>query len=154
MALTYGAAWGALVLRVVVGIVFVMHAYESLVLLGPADLQRTMLRHGIARGVAPLLAWATIAVQGVGGALLVVGLWTRAVAVLNLPVLFGAFFLLHLPQGFFMRGAVRDAGERAAAEGYELSLLALACTIAIALLGAGPMSLDDRRLAPRRRRVP
>ena len=153
MALTYGAAWGALILRAVVGVVFLMHAYEGLVLLGPGDLERTMLRHGFPRGVAPLLAWYTIAVQAAGGALLVAGLWTRLVAILNLPVLFGAFFLLHLPQGFFMRGAVRDAGERAATEGYELSLLVLACTIVIALLGAGPLSLDHRRLAPGRRRA-
>ena len=152
MALTYGAAWGALVLRLAVGIVFVMHAYEVLVLLGPRDLASTMLRQGVLPAVVPLLVWYTIAAQAFGGALILLGLWTRIAAVLNLPILFGAFFLLHLPQGFFMRGAIREAGERAAAVGYELSFLVLACTIAVALIGAGPFSIDDRRRMPGRRR--
>jgi putative oxidoreductase len=154
VAVTYGAAWGALILRVVLGVVFVMHAYELLVLLGPRDVTATMLRHGIPREVTPLVFWLTIAAQALGGALIVIGLWTRAAAVANLPVLFGAFFLLHLPQGYFMRGTIR-AGERAASVGYELSLLVLACTVAVALQGGGPMSLDDKRNAPgRRRRAP
>jgi putative oxidoreductase len=155
VAATYGVAWGALVLRVVLGVVFVMHAYELLVLLGPRDVTGTMLRQGFPRTVVPVLFWYTIAAQAGGGVLIAIGLWTRPAAVVNLPILFGAFFLLHLPQGYFMRGAIREAGERAAAVGYELSLLVLACTVAVALQGAGPMSFDDRLNAPgRRRRAP
>lgn len=150
--MTYGAAWGALVLRVVLGVIFLMHAYELVMLLGPKDVARTMLRQGFPSGVVPVLVWYTILAQLAGGALLIIGLSTRLAAVLNLPSLLGAFLLLHLPQGFFMRGALRDTSGRAAAVGYELSLLVLTCTIAVALLGAGPYSLDDRRTRPGRRR--
>ncbi|MBM3219263.1 MAG: DoxX family protein [Candidatus Rokubacteria bacterium] len=150
--MTYGAAWGVLVLRLALGIVFVMHAYEQLVLFGPRDVAATILRQGFPASVVPLIAWYTMGAQALGGALLAVGLWTRVAAVLAMPTLFGAFFLLHLPQGFFMRGAIREAGERAAAVGYELSFLVLACTIAVALVGPGPFSIDDRRRAPGRRR--
>jgi putative oxidoreductase len=152
MPMTHGAAWGALVLRVVRGLVFVMHAYELGALLGPRDLTRTIVGQGIPRGVVPVIVWYTILAQLAGGALLIVGLWTRLAAVLNLPILLGSLVLLHLPQGFFMRAAVRDSSGRATVVGYELSLLVLACTIAVALLGAGPYSLDDRRLRPGRRR--
>ena len=150
--MTHGAAWGALVLRVVLGVTFVMHAYEQLILLGPRDIASTILRQGFPPGVVPLIVGYTIAVEAFGGALLIVGLWTRIAAVLQMPILFGAFFLLHLSQGFFMRGAIREAGERAAAVGYEVSLLALACTIAVAFIGAGPYSIDDRRRVLGRRR--
>lgn len=151
MPMTAGTAWGALVLRVMLGIVFVMHGYEFLVLVGPKDLASTILRQGVPSGVVPILVGYTILAQIVGGALLVVGLWTRLAALLNIPILLGAFMLLHLRQGFFMRGALRDTTGRAAAVGYELSLVVLACTIAVALLGAGLHSFDDRRTRPHHR---
>jgi putative oxidoreductase len=150
--MTYGAAWGVLALRLALGVVFVMHAYEQVFVLGPRDVAATILRQGFPASVVPLLVWYNIGVQALGGVLIAVGLWTRVAAVLAMPILFGAFFLLHLPQGFFMRGAIREAGERAAAVGYELSFLVLACTIAVALIGAGPFSVDDRRRIPGRRR--
>jgi putative oxidoreductase len=148
---TAGAAWGALVLRVVLGVILVMHAYEQVFLLGLRDLERTVVRHGFPGAVAPPVVWYSVAAEAIGGILLIVGLWTRGAAVMNLPVLFGSFFLLHLPQGFYMRGAVREA-ERAAAIGYELSLMVLACTIAIAMIGPGSFSIDDRRRTFGRRR--
>ena len=153
MATTYGTAWGALVLRVVLGLVLMMHAYELAVLLGPTDAASTILRQGFPRALVPLLVWYTVFAHAIGGALIAVGLWTRAAAVVNLPILFGSFFLLHLPQGFFMRGALRDPEGRAAAVGYETALLVLASTVVVALIGAGPFSLDDRRTAPRARRM-
>ncbi len=152
MPTTYGVAWGALVLRVVLGFTFLMHAYEQLILLGPRDVAGTILRQGFPRGIVAALVVYIISAQALGGALLILGLWTRVAAVANVPVLFGAFFLLHLSQGFFMRGAIRESGERAAAVGYEVSLVALACTIAVALIGAGPYSLDERRRTFGRRR--
>src|SRR5688500_10038038 len=110
-----------------------MHAYELLVVLGPTDATRTLLRHGLPRHIVPLAFWYTIAAQAIGGILIAIGLWTRPAAVLNLPILFGTFFLLHLPQGYFMRGTIREVGERAAVVGYELTLLVLACAVAVAL---------------------
>ena len=153
MAMTHGAAWGALVLRVVLGIILVMHAYGSLFIVGPGDLAATVTRHGFPPGTAGLATWYAIGVQALGGALIVIGLWTRRAALVNIPVMLGALLLLHWPQGFFMRAIIADPSSgRAAAIGYELSLLVLACTVAVALIGAGPYSIDSRRNAPGRRR--
>jgi len=153
MAMTHGAAWGALVLRVLLGVILVMHGYEALVLLGPGDIARTLVRHGVPPTVVPLVVWYTIAVEIVGGALILVGLSTRLAAVLNVPIMLGVLLLVHGPQGFFMKGAITDAAAgRAAAVGYEFSLLVLACTIAVALIGPGPYSIDSRRHTPGRRR--
>jgi len=70
---------------------------------------------------------------------MIVGFWTRLVAVLQIPIMASAFFLLHLGQGFFMSGALLDtpAGPRAVVGGYEYSLLVLVATLAEALLGPG-----------------
>ena len=74
-------------------------------------------------------------------------------AVLNIPIMLCAMFLIHLSQGFFMNGVIVDAGAgRAVAAGYEFSLLVLGCTVAVALIGAGPFSIDSRRSMPGRRR--
>jgi putative oxidoreductase len=103
--------------------------------------------------VALPLAWYLIVVHAVGGALIIVGLWTRIAAVLNIPIMLCAVLLIHWPQGFFMKGVIIDAAAgRAATAGYELAFLVLGCTVAVALLGAGPYSLDSRRHAPGRRR--
>jgi putative oxidoreductase len=153
MALTYGAAWGALVLRVVLGITFVMHGYAAFWLIGPRGIGGYVVRMGFPAFAALPLAWYLILVHSVGGALIVIGLWTRLAAILNIPIMLCAVFLVHLSQGFFVKGVIVDAAAgRAATAGYEFSLLVLGCTVAVALIGAGPYSIDRGRSAPGRRR--
>ena len=146
--MTNGAAWGVLVLRIVLGVILVMHGYMALMTYSPRGVGNLVVRMGFPAWTALPLAWYLIAVHAVGGALIVIGLWTRLAAVLNIPVMLSAVALLHWPQGFFMRAAVTDG--RGSVLGYEFSLLVLAATVAIALIGAGPFSLDGRR--PGRRR--
>jgi putative oxidoreductase len=153
MALTHGAAWGALVLRVVLGVVLVMHGYAAFWLIGPRGIGGYVIRMGFPAVTALPLAWYLIVVHALGGALIVIGLWTRLAAVLNIPIMLCAVLLVHLSQGFFMKGVIVDAAAgRAATAGYELSLLVLGCTVAVALIGAGPYSIDRGRSAPGRRR--
>lgn len=146
--MTNGAAWGVLVLRIVLGAILVMHGYAAVMTFTPRGVAALVMRMGFPPWTAMALAWYLIIVHTVGGALIVIGLWTRLAAVLNLPVMLSAVALLHWPQGFFMRAAVADG--RASVVGYEFALLVLAGTLAVALIGAGPFSLDGRR--PGRRR--
>lgn len=67
----------------------------------------------------------------VGGVLLLVGLFTPLVAVLNLVVQLGAFFLVHLEAGVF----VGDGG-------YELVLALAVGLLLVAARGAGAISID------------
>jgi putative oxidoreductase len=146
--MTNGAAWGVLVLRIVLGIVLVMHGYLAVTTYSPRGVAGLVTRIGYPAWTALPLAWYLIAVHLVGGALIVIGLWTRLAAVLNIPVMLSAVALLHWSQGFFMRATVTDG--RTSVLGYEFSLLVLGATVAIALIGPGPFSLDGRR--PGRRR--
>jgi putative oxidoreductase len=132
-------AWGTALLRVWLGILFVMHGYLGGVVLGPEALAGYTTRMGFPEDAGIALGWYLIAAHLVGGALLVVGLWTRVAALVNVPVMAGAVFLLHLPQGFFMT----EAG------GYEFTLTVLIATLAVMLLGAGALSVDHA-LAARR----
>jgi putative oxidoreductase len=146
--MTNGAAWGVLVLRVVLGVILVMHGYLIFTAYGPRGAGTLVVRMGFPAWTALPLAWYLIVVHVAGGALIVIGFWTRLAAVLNIPVMLSAVALLHWSQGFFMRAAVTDG--RGSVLGYEFSLLVLTATVAIALIGAGPFSLDGRR--PGRRR--
>jgi len=142
-------------LRVALGAIFVMHGYDALAVLGAPAAAALVVRLGYPAALALPLAWYLIVAHGAGGALLIVGLWTRWAALVQVPIMASAVFLLHLPQGFFMRGIVEDrAAGRAIAGGYEYSLLVLAATLAVGLSGAGAWSVDRARTNPRRPRLP
>jgi putative oxidoreductase len=122
--------YGALVLRVVLGVVYITHAYLALVVMGPAkavEYQRVMHIPLPEIGV-----WYLIAAHGLGGIMLVLGLLVRWAALANIPIVAGALWFVHVKQGFFILGGKN---------GYEYMLVLLGATIAQALLGAGAFTL-------------
>jgi putative oxidoreductase len=148
-------AWGTALLRVTLGALFVMHGYFAFAVLTPAGAAGDVTRLGFPPTLAVPLAWYLVAAQLGGGALLVIGLWTRLAALLQVPIMASAVFLVHFPQGFFLRGIIVDAAkDQAVAGGYEYALLVLAATLAVALLGGGELSVDARRGRRRPTRVP
>lgn len=147
--------WGTALLRIVLGAIFVMHGYQALAELGPATVAGYVTSLGYPPALAPALAWYLVGVHLAGGALILIGLWTRVAALLQVPIMASAVFLLHLPQGFFMRGIILDVAKgRAVADGYEYSLLVLGATLALALLGPGALSADGWRAGRRRIKFP
>ncbi len=122
-------SYGVTILRVTLGLIFLMHAYSAVGVTGAKAMAAELGGFGVP---SPLLgAWYVILAHGVGGALIVLGIFTRWAALANLPVLAGAFFLVHLKQGFFMG---KDGG-------YEFVLLLLAANLAQVFLGPGALAL-------------
>ena len=74
-----------------------------------------------------------------GGALLALGLATRVAALMQIPVVAGALFAVHLPRmsGMQMR------------EAFEFSALTLFLLMLIAIWGGGPLSMDHKLAAKR-----
>lgn len=68
-----------------------------------------------------------------GGALLVVGLFTRLAALIQIPILFGAVFFVHLKQGLLESG-----------QSLELSVMVLFVLIIFFLFGSGELSFDNK----------
>jgi uncharacterized membrane protein YphA (DoxX/SURF4 family) len=66
-----------------------------------------------------------------GGALMLVGLGTRIAAIIQLPILVGAVFLVHLREGLFTRN-----------QSLEFTALVLFLLIVYAIIGSGPLSVD------------
>ena len=128
MTETRTAPYAALVLRVTLGILFLAHAGLKLFVFTPAG---TAKFFG-SLGLPPALAYVTIAWEVIGGVALILGLWSRVVAVAMIPVLLGAIFTVHGKAGFFF---TNPNG------GWEFLALWIAALVALALTGDGAYAL-------------
>jgi putative oxidoreductase len=135
-------AWWALPLRLIVGYGFMEHGFAKLAR-GPAAF--TAILHALHMPAAPLLAWATILTELIGGLAVLVGAWVPLVSVPMAIVLAVAIVTVHVPNGFssIKLLAVTPAGARFGQPGYETDLLYLACLAALVLGGSGPFALDS-----------
>ena len=122
-------AYGALVLRVAIGAIYMMHAYRVLFIWGPGDVVSFENTYALPLPAASI--WYLIIAHGLGGLLLILGVLARWAALVNIPIMAVVVFLIHWKQGFYMSHG----------GGYEFSLLLLAATIAQAFLGAGAFTL-------------
>jgi putative oxidoreductase len=122
-------SYGATVLRVFLGVVYVMHAYLAAFVYGPSGMITFQRAHGLP--FPEVGTWYLILAHALGGICLILGIFVRAAAIVNIPLIAGAVFMIHAKQGFFMG---KDGG-------YEYAMLVLGATIAQALLGAGAFTL-------------
>ena len=105
---------GLAVLRVTLGVIFLMHGYLALAVIGPDAVGGYTTRMGYPAALGEALGWYLIVAHGVGGILLILGLFTRWAALAQVPIMASALFLHHLRQGFFLsrhRGG-RGKGDR------------------------------------------
>ena len=126
-----GKQWGLTILRVVVGIVFLMHGGQKLFVFHLSGTIGFFTHVGI-----PLPAISAVAVTFVeflGGIALILGLLTQWAAALLAIDMLGAIVLVHLRNGFFITPA---------AIGFEYALTLLAANIALALAGPGAAAVD------------
>lgn len=129
--------WGLTILRVVVGMVFVVHGLQKLLVMGFGGVAGFLDSLGVP---APgLFAVIVILVELLGGLALILGLLTRLAAILLAVDMLVAILTVHLPNGFFANEG-----------GYEFPLVLLAACTALAVAGAGEAALD-RVLASRTR---
>ena len=136
---TYGIA----LLRVSLGAYYVLHGYYGWLVIGVERLAALNVSMGIP--LPTISAWAVVLGHLVGGLLLIIGLYARLGALMNVPIMAGAAAFVHFDQGFFMHGIVTNPQTGAAvAGGYEYSLFLRLATTAILLMGGGPLSIDAR----------
>jgi putative oxidoreductase len=121
------APYAALLLRVALGVMFIAHGLLKVVVFG---LPGTVAFFE-SLGYPALLAYATIAAEIGGGALLVLGIWTRWVALALVPILIGAT-LAHVGNGWLFS---------APGGGWEYPLFLTIASLAQALLGDGAHAL-------------
>ena len=122
------ASYGAMLLRLILGIVYVMHAYLALVIVTPAVMISDQIRYGVP--FPEIATWYLILAHGLGGVFLVLGIYPRWAALVNVPAMLGATYFVHLKGGFWAHKG-----------GYEYALVLLVATLAAAMIGGGALSL-------------
>jgi len=122
--------WSLLVLRVVLGIVFMAHGAQKLfgAFGGPG-------LGAIVQMMGPIGYLVTIG-EFFGGLGLVAGILPRFSAASIVVIMLGAIGMVHGKVGFFMNWAGQQAGE-----GYEYHLLAIAALLPIVIAGPGRFAL-------------
>jgi putative oxidoreductase len=117
--------------RVIVGIMFIMHVQGKLHA-GPAAVAANFMgKNGLEPAI--LFAYAAIFLESVGGACIIIGLFTRFFAAALAIEMLIALFAVHFSKGY-----------AAGSGGYEYVLLIGAVMFAIAIRGGGPYSVDAK----------
>jgi putative oxidoreductase len=125
--------WGVLPLRLVIGLVFVMHGAQKLFGVGLAGTAGFLGSMGIP--LPTVAAAVLIAVELLGGLALILGAGTRYVAAALAVEMLVALLTVHLRAGFFVP------------DGMEFVLTLLAGCLTLVAVGAGPWSVDRARRA-------
>jgi putative oxidoreductase len=109
--------------RILSGVLFASHGAQKL--LGAFG--------GAPAGVPPAILWIAGTIELVGGALLVLGLFTRPAAFLSSGLMAFAYFMAHAPQGFW---PIQNHG--------ELAILYSWLFLYLAAQGPGAWAIDRK----------
>ena len=137
-------------LRVLLGFGFAYHGFPKLFSSqGHAGFVSMLQDIGVP--AAGLASWLVGIVEFFGGLLLIVGAFVTIISVLGIIDMLVAMFTVHLPNGFNFLNitGMTEAGPTFGMPGYEVNVLYIAGFLALALAGAGALSVD-RWLSERR----
>jgi putative oxidoreductase len=126
---TDAQAWGMAFIRAIVGIVFLLHGGQKLLVYGVHNVAGMMGQLGIP---APSVAAAVVTwVELLGGAALLLGLFTRVAALLLAFDMLVAVLKVHLKGGFFLP------------MGFEYALTLLVTNVSLAITGPGAAAVQN-----------
>lgn len=124
--------WASLILRLGLGIMFMAHGLQKAFGLfsGPGMQGFTKMLAGL--GFVPAGFWAYIGAytELLGGAFLILGLFTRGSAALLLVFMLVAILKVHLSKGFFLSSG-----------GFEYPFIIICSLAALLILGGGKFAL-------------
>ncbi len=125
------APYGALTLRVALGLMFIAHAYLKLVIFTPAGFTGFLGQVGL----PGFLAWPIMLAELLGGLAILVGFYGRYVSLLLVPLLLGAISV-HAGNGWIFN---------APNGGWEYPAFLALTAFAHALIGDGALALKPGR---------
>jgi putative oxidoreductase len=135
---------GATILRVLLGITYLAHAYHLWAVLTPEALAAAVNKQtGLAIG--DNFVWYQLIAHVLGGLMLLLGIGTRWVVMANIPALLVSVIVLHFTEGYFLHAVFVDsARNRLQVAGYEYAFFVLVATIAQFFLGTGALGFSRK----------
>lgn len=122
-------AWGIAAARITLGLIFLMHGYQKMFQFGVPAVVDNFGQLGMP--IPAVTGLLITLLELVGGLALIIGLFTRGVALLFTAEFLVAVTAVHLPNGFF-----------AANGGVEFPLMLLAGSFLLVLAGGGALTVD------------
>ena len=130
------APYGALTLRIALGVMYIAHSVIlKLMTYGLAGTAEFFVKSGL----PGWLAYGTFAAEAAGGVLLLLGIWTRWVALSLLLPLLGAIIWVHGANGWVFT---------APGGGWEYPAFLSAASVVLALIGDGACAVRGLWLSP------
>lgn len=127
------APYGATVLRVAMGVMFISHAYLKVSIFTVAGFEGYLAAQGLPTG----LAWPIILAELIGGIAILAGFYGRIVSLALIPLLLGALGV-HAPNGWVFN---------VAGGGWEYPAFLVVGALAVGLIGDGAFALKSVRLS-------
>lgn len=125
---TRTAPYAAFILRLSLGVLFLAHFGLKFFVFTPAGTAQFFQ----SLGLPGVLAYLTMAAELVGAIALILGVYTRFVAIALIPILLGAIVTVHWSAGFFFTNANG---------GWEFPAFWIIGLLALALVGDGAFAL-------------
>ncbi len=119
--------------RIILGIFI---TYKGFSFLGNLDTLELTIQGTNMSFLSVILAHYVVFAHVLGGPLIVVGLLTRIMCAIQLPILAGAIMLVNFPKGFLSVGNHMEL---------EISILVLVGLVVFMIFGAGKYSIDEKR---------
>jgi putative oxidoreductase len=127
---TQRMALGLTLVRIIVGVVFLVHGSQKLFVFGLGGITGFFTQAGIP---LPMVAAPVVTfVEFLGGIALILGVFTRIAAILLAIDMMGAIAFVHGKNGFFLP------------TGYEYALTMLVVNFALAIGGPGEYAIESR----------
>jgi putative oxidoreductase len=127
------APYGAFLLRVALGVMFIAHAYLKLAIFTMPGFAGFLGQVGLPQ----ILAWPIVLAEIAGGVALIIGFHARIASLLLLPILLGAL-VIHAPNGWLFT---------APNGGWEYPAFLAVAALTQALVGEGALALRTTRIA-------
>lgn len=122
------AAYGAFLLRVALGVLFLAHGLLKVFVHKPAG----TVAYFASIGQPAIVAWLSMIAEVGGGVALIVGIVPRYVALLLVPLMLGTIFVVHGRNGWMFTNS---------GGGWEYPAFWTVALIVLFLLGDGPLTL-------------
>lgn len=139
--------WSLTIVRVFLGLIILPHGAQKLFgWFGGHGAAAFMQAFESVSALPGWLGWLVIIIEFIGSLCLILGFWTRVWALSFIGLFVGIILTVHIPNGFFMNWSGSQAGE-----GFEYHLLVIGMAWALAMGGAGRLSIDQTMASEERK---